>query len=111
MKNIDNLFVYGTLQKGKQHSNILEKIDGSWKKAFVKGYLINISSGTDYGYPAIKLDEDGLKIYGLIFHSKDLEKKLVEIDEFEGENYKRIVSKINLENGSKVDAYLYEIQK
>ena len=32
MKNIENLFVYGTLQKGKQHQSILGKIKGNGKK-------------------------------------------------------------------------------
>ena len=48
MKNIENLFVYGTLQKGKQHQSILGKIKGKWKKGYVNGKLYNISSGPDY---------------------------------------------------------------
>tara|TARA_Y100000591_G_C21786863_1_gene674296 strand:+ start:37 stop:375 length:339 start_codon:yes stop_codon:yes gene_type:complete len=110
MKNIDNLFVYGSLQKGKQHENILENINGLWKKAYVVGYLFNISKGPDYGYPAIKIDKKGLKIHGMVFQSKDLKKKISKIDAFEGKNYKRVISKIYLENGLVIDAYLYEIK-
>ena len=73
MKNIENLFVYGTLQKGKQHQSILGKIEGKWQKGYVNGKLYNISSGPDYGYPGLKLDPKGLKIYGMIFQSKNLE--------------------------------------
>ena len=47
MKNIDNLFVYGTLQKGKQNGNILESINGIWKKGYVNGKFYNLSSGPD----------------------------------------------------------------
>ena len=32
MKNIENLFVYGTLQKGKQHQVFLGKIKGKMEK-------------------------------------------------------------------------------
>ena len=83
MKVIDNLFVYGTLQKGKQHENFLNNLNGIWKKGYVVGQLLNISSGPDYGYPALKLDAKGLKIYGMVFHSKDLESHIKKIDEFE----------------------------
>ena len=62
MKNIENLFVYGTLQKGKQHQSILGKIKGKWKKGYVNGKLYNISSGPDYGYPCLKLDPKGLNL-------------------------------------------------
>ena len=110
MKVIDNLFVYGTLQKGKQHDNFLNNISGKWKKGYVVGQLLNISSGPDYGYPALKLDAKGSKIYGMVFHSKDLESHIKKIDEFEGDNYKRIISKIILEDGSQVESYLYELK-
>ena len=79
MKNIENLFVYGTLQKGKQHQSILGKIKGKWKKGYVNGTLYNISSGPDYGYPGLKLDPKGLKIYGMIFQSKNLENYIKKI--------------------------------
>ncbi len=110
MKNIDNLFVYGTLQKGKQHENILENINGTWKRGYVNGKLYNISSGPDYGYPGLKLDPKGSKIYGLIFQSKDLQSNLKKIDKFEGDNYKRVTSEICLKNGAKVKSYLYVIK-
>ena len=110
MKNIENLFVYGTLQKGKQHQSILGKIKGKWKKGYVKGKLYNISSGPDYGYPGLKLDSKGLKIYGMIFQSKNLENYIEKIDKFEGNNYKRVISKVFLKNGSIINSYLYEIK-
>ena len=110
MKNIENLFVYGTLQKGMQHQSILGKIKGKWKKGYVNGKLYNISAGPDYGYPGLKLDPKGLKIYGMIFQSKDLENYIKKIDKFEGNNYKRVISKVFLKNGSTINSYLYEIK-
>ena len=76
----------------------------------MNGKLYNISSGPDYGYPGLKLDPKGLKIYGMIFQSKDLENYIKKIDEFEGKKYKRVISRVFLENGSIIDSYLYEIK-
>ena len=53
-------------------------------------------------YPCLKLDPKGLKIYGMIFQSKDLENYIKKIDEFEGNNYKRVISKVFHKNGSKL---------
>ena len=110
MKKITNLFVYGTLQKGKQHERILKKINGRWKKGFVNGKLLNLNSGSDYGYPGLKLDKKGSKIYGMIFQSKELKKYIKKIDEFEGNNYRRVISKVFLKDGSIINSYLYEIK-
>ena len=46
----------------------------------------------------------------MLLKSKKLEEKLSEIDEFEGESYKRIISKVNFEDGSNTEAYLYELK-
>ena len=44
----------------------------------------------------------------MIFQSKDLENYIKKIDEFEGNKYKRVISRVFLENGSIIDSYLYE---
>jgi len=111
MKNINNLFVYGTLQKGRQHESLLKKINGNWKKGYVKGKLFNINSGENYGYPAVKLNKKGSKIFGMIFQSKDLKKNLKKIDQFEGSDYKRVISKVNnVNDGRKTESYIYVIK-
>ena len=45
-------------------------------KGYVFGKLINIGFGSDYGYPGLKLEKGGSKIFGMVFQSKNLEKKL-----------------------------------
>ena len=101
----------GLFQKGKQHEDLLKDLNGTWKKGYVFGKLINIGFGSDYGYPGLKLEKGGSKIFGMVFQSKNLEKKLLKIDEFEGENYKRIISKIFLDDSSEIMAYLYELKQ
>ena len=62
---------------------------------------------SDYIPKAIK---KGSKIYGMIFNSKDLTYYIKKIDKFEGDSYKRVISKIKLEDGTQVESYLYEIK-
>ena len=111
MSQINSIFVYGTLQLGKQNQNILKKLNGVWKKGYIFGKLLNISHGPDYGYPGLKIDKKGKKIYGMIFQSKNLEKNIKKIDKFEGAEYKRVISKVYLINGFKLKAYVYELKK
>ena len=45
----------------------------------------------------------------MIFQSIELNQILCELDDFEVEEYKRIVAEIHLENHTKTEAYLYEL--
>ena len=103
------LFLFMEIFIGKQHEDILRSLK-EHGKAHVRGNLYNIGSGPDYGYPGLKLNKIGSKIYGMLLKSKKLKEKLSEIEEFEGESYKRIISKVNFEDGSNTEAYLYELK-
>ena len=109
MNQINSIFVYGTLQPGKQNGKILKKIKGTWKKGFVFGKLINISKGINYGYPVIEIKKKGDKIFGMVFLSKNLKKIINKLDVFEGKDYKRIITNVNLTNGTKIKSYIYII--
>ena len=60
MKNINSIFVYGTLQPGMQNDEILNDLKGNWKKGYVLGKLLNLETGDDYGHPILELDNKGL---------------------------------------------------
>lgn len=109
MARINSIFVYGTLQPGKQNEHVLRKLNGTWRKGYVIGLLINEGWGTKHGCPGLKLHKDGSRINGMIFQSIELNQILCELDDFEGEEYKRIVAEIHLENHTKTEAYLYEL--
>ena len=47
----------------------------------------------------------------MILESKDIEKNINKIDEFEGKEYLRVVSNIFFEDGSKTLAYVYVRKK
>ena len=111
MKNINSIFVYGTLQPGMQNDKILKDFKGNWKKGYVLGKLLNLETGDDYGHPVLELDNKGSKIYGMILKSKDIEKNINKIDDFEGKDYLRVVSNIFFEDGSKTLAYVYVRKK
>ena len=111
MKNINSIFVYGTLQPGMQNDEILKNLNGNWKKGYVLGKLLNLDTGENYGYPVLELDNNGSKIYGMILESKYIEKNINKIDEFEGKEYLRVVSNIFFEDGSKTLAYVYVRKK
>ena len=63
MKKINSIFVYGSLQRGMQNYHLLKDFNGTWKKGYVTGTFINIGKGENYGFPAIKLDDKGSKIF------------------------------------------------
>lgn len=104
------LFVYGTLAPGRPNDHVLEPIDGTWKKATVRGNLRAEGWGADIGYPGIVLDEEGEEIEGHLFISENLPNHWDAIDEFEGEGYERVATQATLEDESSVDAYIYVLQ-
>ena len=108
MVKINSIFVYGTLQPGKQNNHLLSDCRGTWKKGYVFGKLININHGEDYGYPAIKLEKKASKSHGMIFKADNLKKKLIELDKFEGKDYKRVITDVILDDGTVIKAYIYE---
>ena len=104
---IERLFVYGTLGPGRPNEHVLEAIGGWWEVASVTGTLRNAGWGTELGYPGIDLVENGEEIEGFLFTSETLSDHWATLDEFEGEAYERVVTKVNLKDGSKVGAYIY----
>ena len=67
--------------------------------------------GAEMGYPAIVLDNDGEDVSGFIFSSENLIRHWAELDKFEGDEYERIITKINLGDHNSVDAYIYVLKK
>ena len=88
---IKALFVYGSLLPGAENEKYLKHIKGSWTKAYEYGELIN---DANIGYPAIMLIETGAKILGQLLYS-DASKKIIKSgDEYEGEEYHRVVTNV-----------------
>ncbi len=104
---VDRLFVYGTLARGEPNYHILEKLNGTWEPASVRGKLYRRGWGAALGYPAIVLDDCGDTIIGQLFTSSELGANWDHIDQFEGDAYQRTEAKVLLEDGSTVAANIY----
>jgi len=107
----ERLFVYGTLGPGRSNEHVLVGIGGSWLKATVTGTLQEKGWGAEMGYPGIDLNSKGDEIEGSLFTSENLASNWSKLDEFEGEEYERVLTKVKLNDESFVDAYVYTIRK
>ena len=111
MDMIRKLFVYGTLGPGRPNEHILKNIGGSWEEASVIGILHQEGWGSEMGYPGISLDKDGDRVEGFLFTSDKISEHWPELDEFEGNAYKRVLTTVGLQNGAVTDAYIYTLKR
>ena len=105
------LFVYGTLGPGRPYEYVLNAISGTWEEASVKGHLKPQGWGDEMGYPGIVLDDNGDEIKGYLFCSDKLDYRWDELDDFEGEEYKRVLIKVKTKDKTAVDAYIYMLRE
>lgn len=106
----DRLFVYGTLKPGESMNNLLNDIGGTWEKGTVQGKFISANDIPGFPYPGIILDDAGDTIEGYVFTSENLSDHWDKIDRYEGSNYERVITEVKLEDGSVVEAYIYELE-
>lgn len=108
---IQRLFVYGPLGPGRPNQHILLDIGGTFEPASVSGILHSEGWGAAMGYPAIELADGGETVSGFLFSSETLSAHWSRLDEFEGEAYKRVLTRVTLEDGSTTEAYIYELKQ
>lgn len=106
---INKLFVYGTLGPGRPNEHWLTNIGGSFQTGHVKGQLYQEGWGATLGYPALVIDPDGEVVVGHVFTSEKLHHHWSELDDFEGEGYRRVLIDVTLEDGSVTQAYIYAL--
>ena len=106
----DRLFVYGTLAPGRPNEHVLAEVPGTWEPATVKGTLFQEGWGAALGYPGIVLDELGDQVHGFIFSSEELASHWAQLDEFEGDGYKRVVTSAELGDSTVVKAHIYVLK-
>jgi len=111
METINKLFVYGTLGPGRPNEHILKNIGGSWQKGSVTGFLYDKGWGAELGYPGIMLDEKGEKVEGFLFSFNSGSKPWLILDEFEGSEYRRVLTEIELQSGKIVNAFIYTLKQ
>jgi gamma-glutamylcyclotransferase (GGCT)/AIG2-like uncharacterized protein YtfP len=103
------LFVYGTLAPGRSNAEQLSCMQGTWTCARVRGRLFPMGWGASLGYPALVLDASAGMVAGFLFSSKDLPAHWARLDTFEGEGYERVRTQVEREDGTMVEAYVYQL--
>ena len=109
-----NVFiVYGTLGPGRPNHQKVEHIQGKWYKATIKGKLEAKGWGSDLGYDGYVTAkaEDEQEIEGFILFSDELPVNWKRLDDFEGEEYQRILAQFKLENGEVGIGNIYALKK
>ncbi len=104
------LFVYGTLAPNQPNQHVLSQIGGEWVPAFVRGHLQEAGWGSEMGYPAIVLDEGADPVAGYVFVSEGLEEHWDKLDAFEGEEYERVATLVQLWDDTTVGAFIYVLR-
>ena len=107
---MERLFSYGTLQPGGPKEHILTAIGGEWEPAVIKGNLVEAGWGASMGYPGLIINENGSAVHGHVFASSNLSAKWAYLDEFEGEEYERVVASVTLMSGEQVQAHVYVLR-
>ena len=106
----ERLFIYGSLQPGGPNAHVIDAIGGDWEPATVRGKLVQRGWAAEIGYPGLVLDDKEGEIAGYIFTSTNLSTKWAELDDFEGAEYERIVTRVTLSGGERVRAHVYVLR-
>jgi len=107
----NRLFVYGTLAPGRPNAHMLSSVVGTWEKGAVRGRLLAEGWGADHGYPGIVLDRSAQPVVGFVLTSEQLSKEWARLDAFEGQAYRRAIAEVQLDGGSVVKAFIYQLSR
>ncbi len=105
------LAVYGSLAPGEKNHWVVEDLRGSWEAGFVHGTLENVGWGGAMGYPGMTWDPDGDLIQVKLFSSNGLSGHWDRLDEFEGQDYCRILVPVYGLAGGVSVANIYEVRR
>lgn len=103
-----NLAVYGSLAPGRSNYNQLSHLAGKWHTGYsVTGELTTTGWGTHIGYPALRWSPTGNQVPVQLFISTQLSQHWARLDEFEGQEYLRILVPVYRGNDFFTVANLY----
>jgi gamma-glutamylcyclotransferase (GGCT)/AIG2-like uncharacterized protein YtfP len=89
----ERLIVYGSLAPGGSNAFLLAGLVGEWYRCVIRGHL-----GRYRGFKAFRYDPEGPEHEAWLLESADLPKFIQELDDFEGEEYERIIIPAQLED-------------
>lgn len=102
------LATYGTLSPGQANHHQLAGLKGRWREGTVRGWLDSVGWAAPLGYPALVLDATGPLVDVHLFESLELPDHWARLDEFEGAEYRRVVTQVRTNDGD-VPACIYVI--
>ena len=107
MASVERLFVYGSLGPGRPNAGVLADVDGDWEPATVAGSLVEDGWGAALGFLGLVIDNSEDSVDGWLFESDRLELLWDRLDEFEGDDYRRVVTLARRRSGEQVPAQVY----
>src|SRR5919109_1263700 len=102
------LATYGTLAPGQPNHHQLAGLKGHWRQGTVRGWLNAAGWAASLGYPGLVLDSTAPLVDVHLFESLDLPDHWARLDEFEGTEYRRVVTQVRTDDGE-VPAWIYVI--
>jgi gamma-glutamylcyclotransferase (GGCT)/AIG2-like uncharacterized protein YtfP len=105
------LAVYGSLAPGKKNHHVIAGMEGSWRNAVLRGSLLNQGWGAGEGFPGFLWDGANTPVTAQVFSSPDLPHYWLRLDEFEGEEYRRILAPAEVEDGKIEICNVYALAK
>lgn len=107
---VNSLFIYGTLAPGRPNDHVLKPLGGVWQRGSVRGRLRDQGWGAASGYPAIVLDAQAQPpVEGWLLRADALPDWWDRLDAFEGAEYQRVLTDVELDDGSHSQAWIYAL--
>ena len=96
------LCVYGTLAPGRSNHREVAHLGGTWSEITVTGRVAKRR------YPVFTFDPEGAPQPMLLLEATALATAWPQLDRFEGREYRRIAVPATRQDGSTVEAFVYE---
>ncbi|MBX3240870.1 MAG: gamma-glutamylcyclotransferase [Chitinophagaceae bacterium] len=107
-----HLVVYGTLAPGQINHYIISHIKGKWQPAVIRGSLTETGRGSAMGYKSFIPAPDtttGAIIDAFVLESDELEANWTLLDDFEGDGYRRILTRYEMTGNRTGYGYVYAL--
>jgi gamma-glutamylcyclotransferase (GGCT)/AIG2-like uncharacterized protein YtfP len=105
------LAVYGSLAPGKLNHHIVAPAGGTWTAGVVTGAFSENGWGAAHGFPGLRWSPNGGTVRVSLLTSDALPNHWTRLDDFEGDDYMRILVPVSDEDSRVVTvANLYELR-